>query len=115
MREHIKARRIADELIGYFLRNGVNNLKLDLVISKTEVCIHVDGVLTKEIKDLEEVVKMMNVSRVPEVEAYYANLLGADYGSSDMNLLGVMVDKASYERSEDRVKMKIIRYINDGS
>ncbi len=110
-REKYKARKMVDELTGYLLRNNIEKLSIYLDISDDMIEISLWGQLTKEIPDLEDVIRLMNAKRVPEMEEYYEHLLGTGIADNDMNLLGAMVDEASYTLREDRLEVRVVRHI----
>lgn len=111
IREKYKARKMIDELTGYLLRNNIKSLSIYLDFDEERIRISLWGQLTKEIPDLEDVIRLMNAKRVPEMEEYYEHLLGTGTESEDMNLLGAMVDEATYNLREDRLEIKVIRYL----
>lgn len=110
-REKYKARKIIDELTGYLLRNDIEKLSIYLELKEDRIDISLWGQLTHEIPDLEDVFKLMNAKRVPEIEEYYEHLLGSGIEDNDMNLLGAMVDEASYTLREERLEVRVTRYI----
>ncbi|HZK10726.1 MAG TPA: hypothetical protein VFD08_06610 [Clostridia bacterium] len=110
-REKYKARKIVDELTGYLLRNNINSLSIYLDFNEERVEISLWGQLTKEIPNLETLISLMNARRVPEMEDYYEQLLGTGIDDNDINILGAMVDKATYTLKEDRLEIKVVRYL----
>ncbi len=110
-RELYKARKMVDELTGYLLRNRIKSLSIYLDLNDERVQISLWGQLTEDIPDLEDVIRLMNAKRVPEMEEYYEHLLGSGIEDNDMNLLGAMVDEATFVLREDRLEIKVIRYL----
>lgn len=110
-REKYKARKIIDELTGYLLRNNIKKLSIYLEIEEDRIDISLWGQLTCKIPDLEDVIRLMNAKRVPEMEEYYEHLLGSGINDNDMNLLGAMVDEASYDLKEERLEVRVTRFI----
>lgn len=110
-RELYKARKMVDELTGYLLRNRIKSLSIYLDLNDERVQISLWGQLTEDIPDLEDVIRLMNAKRVPEMEEYYEHLLGSGIEDNDMNLLGAMVDEAAFVLREDRLEIKVIRYL----
>lgn len=110
-REKYKARKMVDELTGYLLRNKIDRLSIYLDISDDRIEISLWGQLTTEIPDLEDVIRLMNARRVPEMEENYESLLGTGIDDNDMHLLGAMVDEASYTLREERLEVRVVRYI----
>lgn len=102
---------MVDELTGYLLRNNINRLSIYLDIDEEKIQISLWGQLTEEIPDLEDVIRLMNAKRVPEMEEYYEHLLGTGIADNDMNLLGAMVDEASFTLREDRLEIRVTRYL----
>lgn len=110
MRESLKARKIADELIGYFLRNDICDISLHLKLCEIDTRITIEGICLNEIVDLDDVVESMNAKRSPEWEEEYESLLGSRLGDNEMSLLGSMVDKAEYKYEGDKLTLEVIRY-----
>lgn len=110
-REKYKARKMIDELTGYLLRNNIKSLSIYLDFDEERIRISLWGQLTEEIPDLDDVIRLMNSKRMPEMEEYYEHLLGTGTEGNDMNLLGAMVDEATYNLREDRLEIKVIRYL----
>lgn len=110
MRELLKARHIADELIGYFLRHGICDIKLQLKFCEIDTRVIVEGVCLEKVKDLDKAVRLMNLERRPEIEEEYENLLGSSIGDNALGLLGSMVDKATYRYEGNKLILEVVRY-----
>ncbi|PID82556.1 MAG: hypothetical protein CSB16_00275 [Clostridiales bacterium] len=109
-REKYKARKLVDELIGYFLVHGVQKITVDLSMDEEKTTIVLNGHANKRIHDIDELVELMNAHRRPELEDYYEHLVGNSYNSYELDLLGAMVDKANYKCDGENLWLKVTRY-----
>ncbi|SRR5699024_7785643 len=107
--EELKARRIVQEVVHYFFKNKVYDMNLKLAINDEEIKVIAEGHPQQEPNDLEEVTRLLNARRAPELEDYYDQLLGIGYNDNDINLLGAIVDEGIISYDGDILTFFITR------
>ncbi|MDW7671572.1 MAG: hypothetical protein SCK57_06890 [Bacillota bacterium] len=83
---------VLNELIGYFLHHGIDDLQMELHYQEDGFRATVKGECAIRPADLERLEEVINEPRQAELEEYYWGLLGAT-DRREINLLGAVVDK----------------------
>lgn len=109
--EELKARRIVQEVVHYFFKHKVYDMTLKLIMDDKQTKVIAEGHPQEEPEDLEEVTRLLNARRAPELEDYYEQLLGIGYSDNDLNLLGAIVDEGIVSYDGDILTFLIIRDI----
>lgn len=104
----IIAQRLMAEVIRYFLDNGIEHLQIDFTFEKKKFSVAVKGKATKAPADLKEVTLALQDGRQPELDQYYADLLGGDK-KPNYYLLGAMIDRAEVTYQNNELTMRICR------
>lgn len=112
--EHRKVSRIADELITFFLEHHAKEIKLNVkdLQDREVITIKASPVdhLNEVIEDLE---KVLSYPRESEMEEYFWELAGECDYSSELALVGSMIDRANIDYEEDYICLELIRKKKD--
>lgn len=86
--------KIVDELMSFCYKNNCANMKIDISSepSITIIILNADIPDINE-KDLVYIKKSLNIPRYHEMEEYYWSLTGDDSDSTELSLVGMMVDE----------------------
>ncbi len=90
--EEKKAKLIVSEILSYFFMYDTKSIRIDSEFKDDKLIIIAEGIPTKRPQHLEDMKRLINVRRSPQIEDYYATLLGWESDYNDINLLGSMVD-----------------------
>ncbi|SHE50520.1 hypothetical protein [Alkalibacter saccharofermentans] len=107
--EKMKATKILEELIDYFFRNNVTNMKIALDFESNEIIVHVKGSCPQKPDDFDELYDVLNSPRQPEIEEYYFELLGGNDRREELGLLGSLVDSALMSYENGMMSIKVTR------
>jgi hypothetical protein len=110
MKHHkMKSIKIADELIGFCLNLGAHNVDIHIKTSDKEIEVEVAALISSLSSDrIDNVRNQLNCEKQTEVGSYYWELTGENIEYSELSLLGMMIDEAFVEYSNDILKMKVI-------
>jgi hypothetical protein len=87
--------KIIDELMSFCYKNNCENIKIDISCQSniTTIILNADIPNIKE-KDLIYIKKSLDTPRYHEMEEYYWSLTGDDPDSTELSLVGMMVDES---------------------
>lgn len=108
MHERIKARKIADVLVSYFFRSGIDEMSVDLKVAPDGTTIAVRGKTEKPIAGIRSVCDQLHQTRRVEFEDMYDDLIGTRSAEDDLELLALIVDEAEV-RYENNVQTLTVR------
>ena len=108
--EYKKLARIVDELTTFFLENHAKDVSLDIkILEKKEIvtikAFPVDN-MDVVIEDLQ---RMLSCPRESEMEEYYWELAGECDHSTELGLVGTMIDSASIDYDDDSLCLELVR------
>lgn len=90
--EKSKLIKIMNELVRFYLKNGIHHVEMKLDYEKDYGTVSLSGCCAKiEDSVLEDLNQILNSPRKDETEEYYWNLIGSN-DFSEMHLLGSLVD-----------------------
>lgn len=111
--EHKKVSRIVDELTTFFLDHKARQIDLKVEIQEDREIIRMQ---VSPIDHMEQVVEdlqqMLSFPRESEMEEYYWELAGEyDYSgeSSELCIIGSMIDSASIDYDDDELCLELVR------
>ncbi|MEN1759203.1 hypothetical protein AAIG11_01835 [Anoxynatronum sibiricum] len=107
--ERMKTIKMLEELIGYFFRNNINDVQMDLHYGETECKIMLEGTCLSRPADLDQLNELLNTPRQPELEEYYWGLLGGNDTRQELNLLGSLVDCADVSYDLQKLSITVFR------
>ncbi len=90
--EEKKAKLIVSEILSYFFMYDTKDIRVEANFKDDMLIIIAEGIPNKNPKHLDDMRRLINVSRSPQIEDYYEDLLGWESDYNDINLLGSMVD-----------------------
>ncbi|MCC5911020.1 MAG: hypothetical protein JJT76_11350 [Clostridiaceae bacterium] len=109
-RDKTKLINMIGELIGFYFKIGIMDMDVNLQQGEKETIITLEGDCSNPpIEKLEELKELLNTPRQAEVEDYYSKLLGDDHDYQELNLLGAMVDKASVDYENNKLKITVYK------
>lgn len=114
--EEKKTVKIIEELTMYFISLGATDINTSLKIDKEKAILTFDSDYNVEYEgNLQSLEKYLNEPRNDEMEDIYWELAGSgDPGeSSQLLLVGMMIDKAEILISEGRVKLELIKELTE--
>ena len=108
--EFEKYMKIASELLSYCHLHGATKFYLDLkesdedvVFNITALPVHIDG------KEMEILLKRLDAPRRREMEQNYWKLGGRSEITSELLLIGMMVDEVSVVQNDGSLTIKLMR------
>ena len=108
--EYRKISRIIDELTTFFLEKKATDIKLSIQVLDNKEVITITaspvGHMKKVIQDLQNV---LSYPREIEMEEYYWELAGECDYSSELGIVGTMIDKASIDYDDECISLELIR------
>ena len=105
-----KLARISDELTTFFLEKNACEINTNVRILETKQLITVKAYPVEDIDTVvEELQKMLSCPRESEMEEYFWELAGECDYSSELALIGSMIDSASIDYDEDSICLEITR------
>lgn len=110
MNENNKSVKMLEELINYFLSHQIKNLTMNLALEKDQTIIMVSGHCLQQPDDLDQIKASLNHPRQPEVEEYYWRLLGSSKQTSQMHLLGALVDDGNIMYDDHVLTIELKRF-----
>lgn len=108
-KEKNKASKILSELVDYFFRNKIYQIKMSLVYTDEETIIHIEGPCPNKPEDYDDLNELLNEERRPELEEYYYGLLGGNYKRDELSLLASIIDKADMFYENNQLSITIYR------
>lgn len=84
--------KISNSLLSYMFTNGVKDITVRIVSKEDSIQVIAEGKTDRELKDLDELNKLIKKERLGSVEDFYGNMLGISDNVNDIGLLGSMVD-----------------------
>lgn len=103
--------KIMNELVRFFLRNGIKKVDCSLEVTDKLGIVSVSGCclasLPDEVSELEDI---FNAPRKDETEEYYWNLMGSN-DFSELHLLGSLVDSGKITFEDNIIRIEVIRKI----
>ena len=107
--EKNKAKRILQELLGYYFSHEIDDLNINMHCTNVEFIITLRGKTTSMPSDLKQLRETLNSPRQPEVEEYYWQLLGVSNDKHELNLVGSLIDSAEVTFEEGILKVMVCR------
>lgn len=87
-----KSIKMLGELIAYFYKLGITSLDIN-TSNDVSIKIKISGKIDNfPLSKIDEIKRILSVPRLHEVEAYYWELNGDFHSSSELSLLGMMID-----------------------
>lgn len=112
MIEKERARRIADEVVTYFLSHECTDITSQMTFEDVGFTAKVCGPCPERPADLEHFIDMLNTPRDITLENYYVELLGGHqtiHEEKDYYLLGLMIDEATIVYEDDFLTVHLFR------
>lgn len=112
LHEERKISKIVEELTVYFLAIGADNIQSGIEIRQNQAVIYLQANYSPEYGErLESMEKYLNEQKNDGIEGIYWELAGSgDPGeSSQLLLVGMMIDRAEIERLEGQVKLTLYK------
>lgn len=107
--EHSTAKRILQELIGYFLEHSMEDLKMKLTVNDKGTWMEIEGRAAERPADLESLTALLQVERQHEIDDYQECLMGMHREEEDYQLVGMSVDSAEVTYQDETLKIKVYR------
>lgn len=108
--EYRKIARITDELITYFLEQQAKDISLDLKYAEEKEIIIIKAHPVENIeKVVEELQEVLSYPRESEMEEYYWELAGECDYSSQLAIIGTMIDTASIDYNDESIHLELVR------
>lgn len=107
--EKNKAKRILQELLGYYFSHEIDDLNINLHCTNVECTITLTGKTPSKPNDLKQLRETLNSPRQPEVEEYYWQLLGVSNEKHELNLVGSLIDSAEVTYDKGILKITVCR------
>ena len=111
-----KIAKIIEELTMYFFTMGADKITSGITVDNLDVTIDFKANYRQEYKkDLDKLVKYLNEPKNEGIEDFYWELAGSgDPGeSSQLLLLGMMIDKADIDITETEVTLKLYKEMEE--
>ena len=83
---------------------------MSLSLEKDHTKIVVSGYCLHQPDDLDQIKASLNHPRQSEVEEYYWRLLGSNKQTSQMHLLGALVDDGNIMYEDNRLTIELLRH-----
>ncbi|OTN75967.1 hypothetical protein A5886_001043 [Enterococcus sp. 8G7_MSG3316] len=112
MIEKERARRIADEVVTYFLSHHCTQITSQMTFEAEGFYGRVHGPCSEKPDDLAHFIDMLNTPRDITLENYYVELLGGHqtiHEEKDYYLLGTMIDKATITYEDNYLTVSVFR------
>lgn len=104
--------KILDELLSYCYSKGAKHMSMTLDTLEDSVIFHLECVVPHiEEKDLDALEKFLNTPRCHEMEEYYWELTGDSDVSSELSLVGMMIDEAHINYDGNLLEVTVKRNI----
>lgn len=112
MRHEVKKiAKIVDELITFFFlrKTHIMGIEIKDLDNSFEIMIKND---CRNINDdeINNIKKLFSVQRQREMEEYYWQLTGEADNDTELNLVGIMIDKVDVSVEENNLIIKLTRY-----
>lgn len=108
--EYKKVARIVDELTTFFLEKGAKDINLDIKVLEGKEIITIKAYPVEQIERvIEDLQKMLSYPRESELEEYYWELAGECDYSSELAIIGGMIDTASIDYDDDSICLELVR------
>lgn len=102
--------QIVNELIGFSMHNGAEDLKIDIKDSQLEVCISVISEASGIDDSIIDTAKRyLDMPRQHDVEGCYGELAGDDIDDNELSLIGMMTDKAELIYDGKTLNIMVVR------
>ncbi len=110
--EKQKIALIANALVEYFLSHNAKGLTLSILEDEKQISILLQiGQVTLSDKSMDELKHYLYMERQEEMEEYYWHLLGNDFETEEISLIGMMVDEATVTSVPPSLTIELIRYL----
>lgn len=110
MEERLKAKKILDELLNFFIVRKGNDLHCEIAFDKVGARIKVQGKIEVSKEEVAEFSRILAEKRNPSLEDYYEELLGNPHHEiSDYHLIGMMTDEVKITFQEDFLEIDCVR------
>src|SRR5690554_5372929 len=108
--EKNKAGKILNELVDYFFRHEIHHMEMSLHYTKEEIVVHIEGDCDRKPENYDELYRLLNEERRPELEEYYYSLLGGDFKREALSLLGSLIDRAEMSYEMNKLSITVYRH-----
>ena len=110
MEERLKAKKILDELLNFFIVRNGNHLTGKITLTAKGISIFVSGNLEVSKKEIMEFSNILAQERNATLEDYYEELLGNPHHEiSDYHLIGMMTDEVKIIFQENFLEIQCFR------
>lgn len=108
--EKVKASRIVNEVISYFVINDILDFDLNFNIDEYRFKLDLVARVGEKPKNFDRFMADLQVPRQMELEEYYNSLLGCQGHHIDYRFLGESIDSAVGSYEDGTIKLTLIRY-----
>ncbi|TCT12140.1 hypothetical protein EDC18_11439 [Natranaerovirga pectinivora] len=102
--------KIIDELTTFLLMIGATDIDVNVKNRKEDYMITIKSDYRKgEDKKIERLIKGVTSPKQEEIEEYYWELTGESDVEAELNLIGIMIDKAEVNVTADLIEIELYR------
>ena len=103
-----KSVKILSGMIYCYYNLGIEELDINIKKDSKTIYISLEGFIDHLDKNkIDEMNRMLNVTRQAQVEEYYWELIGENSYKEQLNLIGMVTDEALVEYKDRRLKVKL--------
>ncbi|TCT12978.1 hypothetical protein EDC18_11052 [Natranaerovirga pectinivora] len=105
-----RACKIINELATFLLMIGATDLTINVKNSEEEFIITINSDYRNgEEKNVQKLIRGITSPKQEEIEEYYWELAGESDVEGELNLIGIMIDKAEVDVTQDQLKITLYR------